>query len=255
MATEINIGDRRLRAAELLSLKGFVSLAELVQELGVSESTVRRDLELLEEQSLIRRTHGGAVSVQNTPALADRRTSAAAEKKAIARAIAKLIPPGQTIILDGGTTCYEVAKALQGSHLNVITNSVPIASLLSVDIATEITLIGGYLYPRTGVALGAMAEQHLDMLQATQLVMSCAGMTHDGAFNANQMMVEAELKMMQAADEVILALDHTKFAKRSVAKLADPDEFDVIVTDSACDDETRNWLESLRAKVIYAELE
>ena len=112
MALELTIVDRRARAAELLSIKGFMSLAELVQNLGVSESTIRRDLEILEEQGPIRRTHGGAVYIKDTPthrlAFAERETSCAVEKKAIARAVLDLIPPGQTIILDGGTTCYEV---------------------------------------------------------------------------------------------------------------------------------------------------
>ncbi|MCK4602347.1 MAG: DeoR/GlpR transcriptional regulator, partial [Phycisphaerae bacterium] len=85
MATELNIEDRREKASQLLANQGFVSLAELVQYLGVSESTVRRDLEMLEEQGLIRRTHGGAVYVKDAPAhslaFADRETTAATEKQ------------------------------------------------------------------------------------------------------------------------------------------------------------------------------
>jgi len=83
---------------------------------SLSESTVRRDLEVLEEQGLLRRTHGGAVYVKDTfgqrLAFADRETSAAAEKEAIAATVAAMIPEGQTIILNGGTTCYQVARAL-----------------------------------------------------------------------------------------------------------------------------------------------
>ena len=71
-----------------------------------------------------------------------------------------VIPADQTVILNGGTTCYEVARCLQGRRVSVVTNSVPIASLLSADLATEVTLIGGYVYPRTGVVLGAMGVTH-----------------------------------------------------------------------------------------------
>jgi DeoR family fructose operon transcriptional repressor len=259
MATELGIEDRRAREAELLSQKGFMSLSELVAEVGVSESTVRRDLEVLEEQGVIRRTHGGAVCVKDSGAdrlaFADREMSAAAEKQAIAKAVAELIPTGQTILINGGTTCYQVARAIAGRRLNVVTNSLPIASLLSADLATEVTLIGGYLYPRTGVALGSMAEQQLAGLRASQLVLSCAALSEEGAFNPNQMMVDVERCMMQVADEVILAVDHTKLGNRSVAKLCGLDAIDVIVTDSALSAEDRQWLSALKAKVIIAPLQ
>lgn len=259
MATDMNIEERRARAAELLSVNGFMSMMELVQLMAVSESTVRRDLEILEEQGLIRRTHGGAAYIKDTPAhrlaFAEREGAAPAEKRAIGRAVAELVPDGQTIMINGGTTCYEVARAIKGRRLNVITNSVPIASLLSAGVDTEVTLVGGYVYPRTGVALGAMAEQALSMLHATQLVLSCAGVTPHGAFNANQMMVATEHKMMEVADEVILAVDHTKFSRRSVVHMGELEMFDVIVTDSGCDQTTRQWLDELPVRVIYAETE
>ena len=256
MATEVSIEDRRTREAELLSEKGFMSLSELVGHVAVSESTVRRDLEVLEEQGLIRRTHGGAVYVKDSAAhrlaFADRQMSAAAEKQAIAKAVAELVPTGQTILINGGTTCYQVARALVGRRLNVVTNSLPIAALLSTDLATEVTLIGGYLYPRTGVALGSMAEQQLAALRATQLILSCAALNEEGAFNPNQMMVDVERCMMQVADEVILAVDHTKLGNRSVAKLCSLEAIDVIVTDSGLSAESRQWLSNLEVKLIVA---
>ena len=256
-AMGLSLAQRRATESELLSIKGFMTLAELVQNVGVSESTVRRDLELLEEQGLIRRTYGGAVYVKDSSthslAFADRQTTAAAEKGAIAQTVAQMIRPGRTVILNGGTTCFEVAKAIAGLRLSVITNSVPIASILSAELATEVTLVGGYVYPRTGVALGATAEEMLEGLHAGQLVLSCAGVTADGAFNCNQMMVDVERKMMQAADETILAVDHTKFGMRAVVKLCDLDELDVVVTDGGVDDDTRGWLGTLKAKVVFAE--
>jgi len=233
-------------------------MAEFVQILGVSESTIRRDLEVLEEQGLIKRTYGGAVFVKDTAgqrlAFAERETTAEAEKEAIARTIAEMIPENQTILLNGGTTCRQIARVISGRYLSVVTNSVPVASLLSSDLGTEVTIVGGYVYPRTGVALGAMACGQLDYVGATQAVLSCAGVTEEGAFNLNQMMVEVERKMMTVAREVILAVDHTKFGIRSVVKLCGLDEVDVIVTDTGVDEATRAWLDALEAKVIYAEV-
>jgi DeoR/GlpR family transcriptional regulator of sugar metabolism len=257
MATETGIEDRRGQISEMLSRQGFMSMTELVEAMDVSESTIRRDLEVLEEQGSARRTHGGAVSVKDSGthrlAFVDRETTAAAEKQAIARAVAGLIPENQTVILNGGTTCYQVARTLAGRRLNVITNSVPIASLLSQDLATEVMMVGGYVYPRTGVALGPSAETMLDTLHGTQLVLSCAGLCEEGAFNANQMMVDVERRMISRADEVILAVDHTKLGRRSVVKLAALEDLHTIVTDTGTDAETRRWLSTLPARVVFAE--
>jgi DeoR family fructose operon transcriptional repressor len=257
MAAEGTIGDRRTREAELLSLKGFMKLAELAGEIGVSESTVRRDLEVLEEQGLLKRTYGGAVFIQDTSpqklAFADREMTAAAEKRAIAAAVAEIIPENQTLILNGGTTCSEVARALVGRHLSVLTNSVPIASLLSSSLEPEVTLLGGYVYPRTGVALGATTIGQLGRLRVPRLVLSCAGLTRQGLFNVNQMMADVERRMIDVADEVILAVDHAKFGIEALARICDVEQIDVIVTDQGADRQTRDWLESLDMRIVFAE--
>ena len=257
MAAEGAIGDRRTREAELLSLMGFMKLADLVREIGVSESTIRRDLEVLEEQGLLKRTYGGAVFIKDTSpqklAFADREMTAAAEKRAIAAAVAEIIPENQTVILNGGTTCSEVARALVGRHLSVLTNSVPIAWLLSSNLEPEVTLLGGYVYPRTGVALGATTVGQLGPLHVPRLVLSCAGLTHQGIFNVNQMMADVERRMIEVADEVILAVDHAKFGIEALARVCDVDDIDVIVTDQGVDDETRGWLESLETRIVFAE--
>ncbi len=254
MATFRNIEARRTKTAELLSQKGIVSLGELTLALDVSESTVRRDLEALSEAGVARRTHGGAVCTAYTTAqrlgFADRRTTNLAEKKVIAAAAAELIEDGQTVIIDGGTTCYHVAAALTGRPLSIVTNSVPIASLLFADMAAEVMLIGGYLYPRTGVALGTMAESQLSRLHASVVVMSCAGVTPDGAFNINQMMADVEQRMMQTADRVILVVDHSKFGRRGLAKICAMEEVDVVVTAALLGPDQIFWLESIPGELI-----
>ncbi len=257
VATETTISQRRQDTLELLSKKGFVSLGELVQILGVSESTARRDLEALEQAGQIRRTHGGAVSIAEPSVsrlgFADREATAAPEKRAIAAAIAAMVTENQTVIIDGGTTCYQAAAAVAGRRISVITNSVPIASRLLGEVATEVTLLGGYLYPRTGVALGAAAEEMLRSLRAERVVMSCAAANPDGVFNVNEMMTAVERRMIEVADEVVLAVDHTKFGKRAIAHLCDWSEVDLLVTDAGTDAETLAWLDERDVKVVVAE--
>ncbi len=242
---------------ELIARKGFMSLSELASTLRVSESTARRDLEVLEEGGSVRRTHGGVVSLAEPPTsrlgYAEREGSAVAEKRAIAAAVAERIGEHQTVILDGGTTCCHVAEALAGRRLSVITNSVPNVALLAGEVDTEVTLIGGYLYPRTGVALGAMAEEMLASLRASQAIMSCAAANPDGVFNVNEMMSAVERRMIDVADETILVLDHTKFNRRSIAPQCRWDQVDVLVTDAGVDEPTRQWLAGLDLELIIAE--
>jgi DeoR/GlpR family transcriptional regulator of sugar metabolism len=180
----------------------------------------------------------------------DRQASSAAEKKAIGAAIAARIPDGQTVIIDGGTTCYEVAAALRGRRIVVVTNSVPIAAMLAGEVNTEVTLIGGYLYPRTGVALGNSAEEMLKNLRAAQVVLSCAAVNPDGVFNVNEMMAAIERRMIDVADEVILAADHSKFAKRSIARVCDLAEVDVLVTDGGTDEASRQMARQAGVKQV-----
>lgn len=255
MATQDLIESRRTRVADLLSQRGLLTLGELRSLLSVSESTIRRDLETLEELGIVRRTHGGAVRTRYGQNLNfdDRQTSMAAQKEAIASAVAALVQDEQTVILDGGTTCFQVAKSLQGRRLSVVTNSIPIATLLSGDIATEVTVVGGYLYPRTGVALGSTAQSQFSGLRASMLIMSCAGLGPDGAFNTNQMMVDVERKMMESADQVVLAVDSSKFQQRGLAKLCELSELDAIVTDGGVSDDMRRMLESAGPRLIVAQ--
>ncbi len=255
MSNDLSIDDRREMEMQLLSEKTFLPLADLAAAIGVSDSTVRRDLEALEGQGRVRRTHGGAVFAGNGGSPPPRPAAdaiAAEQKAAIARAVADLIAPGQTVMLNGGSTCYQVARALQGRRLSVVTNSVAVAALLCGDLATEVTVVGGYVYPRIGVAVGAMADRQLESLHASRLVTSCAGLSPDGAFEPNQLMVDVERRMMANADEVVLLADSTKLGVRSVVKLAGLDELDVIVTDSGADEQARQWLERCGARVIYA---
>src|SRR4051794_8212629 len=109
--------ERRRLLLGLIARRGFATLEELVDALGVSESTVRRDLEVLDQAGTIKRTHGGAVcpgEVRSMPALEDRVATATREKQSIGRAAAALLDDGDTVLLDGGTTTLEVARALAG---------------------------------------------------------------------------------------------------------------------------------------------
>ena len=247
--------ERRQQLSEVLARRGFADLSALAAELGVSESTVRRDLTQLEEEGVARRTHGGAVFVSDRFSALNysaREMTAVAEKQAIGRMVASLIEDGETILLDGGTTTFQVAKNLLSRTLQVVTNSLPIANVLSCAGNIELTFVGGYIYPRTGVALGPIVVQTLAPLHVNKAIISTAGVTEEGLFNANMLMVESEQRMMASADEVIVVADSSKFGHKALARICGWDQVDRVVTDDRLAPEWQERLRGAGAEVILA---
>ena len=231
-----------------------MSLHELVDKLGASESTVRRDLEYLDGVGQVRRTRGGAAYTGDhlTP-FEERGTAALDQKQRIGRAVAEEIEPGDTVLLDGGTTTLEVARCLAGKSLQVVTNSLPIANLLVNQSSIELILIGGYLYPRTGVALGPLAAAALSNLHVHRVVMSCGGITDKGLFNSNSLLVDAERQMLEAADEIWVVADSTKFGRTALAHLCSLSTVTRLFTDRGLDDRWRRTLEDAGVPVTIVE--
>ena len=218
--------------------------------LGVSESTIRRDLEALDLAGSIKRTHGGAVytgEVRSMPAFDERTGTAAAEKRAIGLAAAALLEDGDTVLLDGGTTTLEVARALIGRRVQVVTNSLPIAQLLASSQQTDLILIGGYVYPRTGVALGPLAIATMQAIRVRTAILGAGGIVAEGIYNSNSLLVETERQMMSCGQEVMIVADHTKFGRLALARLCGLDEVDQVVVDSGLCDEDRAMLRGGRA--------
>ncbi len=238
------IPERQSRLKELLARRGMSDLDTLSSELSVSQSTVRRDLELLEQSGLVQRTHGGVIWIGDRangsgggpggrPYAFDARMNFQVEpKRQIARAARALVRPGDTILLDGGTTTFYLAQELLDQPLQLVTNSLPIANLFLNDEHVEVVLIGGMLYPRYGVLLGPMAEQALAPIHTKTLFFSVAGI-HDGAlYNQNLLLVQAERRMMEQSQQIVLLADSGKFGQQALAKLCELSDVDVVVTDS-----------------------
>ncbi|RUL85953.1 DeoR/GlpR family DNA-binding transcription regulator [Tautonia sociabilis] len=252
------VESRRRALLDLVNRQGFATLEELVRATGASESTIRRDLEALDQAGAIKRTHGGAVcsgDVRSMPALDERATSAAAEKAAIGRAVAGLVEDGETILLDGGTTTLEVARALVGRPLQVVTNSLPIAALLATSKDTDLILIGGYVYPRTGVAMGPLAVATMQNIRVRRAVLGAGGITSEGVFNSNSLLVETERQMMTCGQDVLIVADHSKFGRQSLSRLCGLDEIDRVVTDSGISASDREMLREAGVELMVAAVE
>jgi len=249
------VETRRQRLLEMINRRGFATLAELVAGLGVSESTVRRDLEALDQAGLARRTHGGAfcsAELRSMPALEDRVGSMAAEKQTIGKAAAALVADSESVLIDGGTTTLEVARALVGRPLQIVTNSLPIASLVTGQPGTDLVLIGGYVYPRTGVAMGPMAIAALAELRVHHVFLGAAGIMPDGIYNSNTILVDTQRQMMKVAQNVVVVADRTKFGKPSLSRLCGLNEIGRIVTDSDLNDDQRAMIRRAGVELIPA---
>jgi DeoR/GlpR family transcriptional regulator of sugar metabolism len=227
-------------------------------ELKVSESTIRRDLGQLEQDGLIRRTHGGAVFISDsfsTLNYAERELTAAAEKRAIGRAAAELIDDGDVVLFDGGTTTFQVAMHVRGKDIRAVTNSLPIAQLFGSTPDIELTFIGGYIYPRTGVSLGPLATQMLESIHVNKAFMGVAGVTEKGLFNATMLMADVDRRMMDAADEVVVVVDHTKFGKSALSWLAGMDRVDRLVCDQMLEPQWQKMVRDAGVELILAEID
>ena len=239
--------ERRDHLLELVRLKRFASLPELAEQLSVSESTVRRDLDQLEEQGTARRIHGGVLYTGASPKLPHFDIQQPAEwekKKAIAAAAVKLVEDGDTILLDGGSTTYEMARLLVGRPLHVVTTSMPVANLFASDGNSDLVLIGGNICPRSGVARGPYADRMLSMVRVRKTIFSVAGIHDDGFFNNDLLLVETERAMMRAADEVIVVADSSKIGQRSLTHLCSLEDVNHLVVD---DGMTEPWRAKVRA--------
>jgi len=246
---------RQLRIRELLESQEFVDLETLCRQLDTSESSIRRDLSELEQQRVLKRVHGGALAIKPRDRLLDfswQSTRNAAEKQRIAKVAATLIEDEQTVILDGGSTTAAVAAELANRSMNIITNSLAIAEIFKNSRQIEVTLTGGYLYPRLEIMLGPLCESTLAGVAADVLIMGIGGLTEAGLSNNNTLLVGSERKMIEVARKVIIVADHTKFGKPAMVHLAPIDIVDIIVSDGELAPEYREMLQAKGIQIVLA---
>jgi DeoR family transcriptional regulator, fructose operon transcriptional repressor len=248
--------ERQLRIRQMSESKDFLDLETLCHDLNASESSVRRDMDLLEGQGVLKRVYGGAVPVQLSGnsvfdfTVEQERLSD--EKSRIARVTAGLIEDGQTVILDGGSTVAAVAHELAAKSLHIVTNSLPIAETLESRRNVELTLTGGYLDPRIRVMLGPLCEQMLGLIRADVVIMGIGSVSDAGFSNNNTLVVGSEQKMIEISKKLIIVADHTKFGRSAMIPVAQLEAADVVVSDTGLDSEYVNLLRDKGVEVLLA---
>lgn len=245
---------RRTRLLELVRRHGYAPLPDLVKALDVSESTIRRDLAHLEREGAAQRTHGGAYYTGPSPNLPHfelRQSNQWDKKRAIAHAASALIEDNSAVLLDGGSTTYELARLLVGRQLQIVTNSLPVASLFTAAPGADLIVVGGYVHGRSGTVQGPHAEKMIRSLNVRQAIISSAGINERGLFNSNLQTAAAEQAMIEAAEEVIGVIDSTKFGHQSLAHVCTLDRVQQIVADDELD---AGWRERLQAAGVKLSL-
>jgi DeoR/GlpR family transcriptional regulator of sugar metabolism len=256
------IPERQTRLRETLARRGMADLDTLAAELEVSHSTIRRDLEAMERDGLVQRTHGGVIWTggagesrgSTRPYAFDQRMTCQLDaKKRIAHAARSLVQPGQTILIDGGTTTFFLAQELLGQQLQLVTNSLPIANLFINEERIELIVTGGLLYPRYGVLLGPMAEAALAAIHISTMFLSVGGI-HDGAlYNQNLLLVQAENQMMRQSQRVVLLADSSKFGQQALVRLCGLDQVHIVVSDAALPPEHQQAIRDAGCQLVLAE--
>jgi DeoR/GlpR family transcriptional regulator of sugar metabolism len=214
---------------------GHVSVVGLAEKLKVTEMTIRRDLQMLEQQRLLTRVHGGAIPSSKLPLGTDILTIPAnVNQVAIAKAAVAALPPNATVMLNVGTTVLQVAREMvsQRLALNVVTNSLPVAIIL-YQSECHVLLTGGSLRRQSLDLVGPVTEKNIDEYHVDILIAGCDGaIAGEGFFTSDVNLAAMEQKSVRIAAEVMIVTESHKFHKRSMAKFADISEVSTIITDT-----------------------
>lgn len=235
------IAERRRRILEEARAHGMVSLRALSEQLGTSEPTIRRDLRTMAAQGLLRRTHGGALLRSGTahePTYTEKASQASAEKAAIARAAAKAVQSGDSILIGPGTTTLALARLLvDRTDLTVVTNSLLVAHALMDAPGVEVVITGGSLRPLTHALVGPAAEETLAGLRVSRLYVSGNGVTAArGLTTPNMTVAAADRALVSAAREVVVLADYSKIGVETMCQTVPVTSMTQLVTDSAADE-------------------
>ena len=251
--------QRQSRIAERVHRTGAVRVAELVDEFGVSDMTIRRDLETLAERGLVAKVHGGATAVDfgstTEPGFAVKRVRQESEKEAIAAAAAGLVGPGQAVALSAGTTTWTLAHRLTDiAELTVVTNSVPVADVFYRSGRADQTVIltGGVRTPSDAL-VGPFAVASLEKVNVDTVFLGVHGMSARAGFTTPNLL-EAETVSTLAAKgrRMVVVADHTKWDVVGIATIAALGDADVVVTDSLLDESARKVLAEHAEQIITA---
>jgi DeoR/GlpR family transcriptional regulator of sugar metabolism len=253
--------QRQALILEQVREHGAVRVADLVSALGVSDMTVRRDLELLHERGLLEKVHGGAAAIEGSslfePGFTVKSSLMQSEKNAIAGAAASLVAAGTAIAMSAGTTTFAMARRLiDVPGLTVLTNSVPVADVLYKDGRQDQTVIltGGVRTPSDAL-VGPFAVEVIRSLHVDTVFMGTHGMDERSGFSTpNLLEAETNRALIAGGRRLVVLADHTKWGTVGISSVGRLDEADTIITDSGLDPATRGLIAGIVHRLIVVDV-
>ncbi|MDJ0685968.1 MAG: DeoR/GlpR family DNA-binding transcription regulator [Alphaproteobacteria bacterium] len=252
--------ERHRLILDAVESQPVVTLVRLVELTGASEATVRRDVNALHLEGRLRKVRGGAEAV-NPPqqsAILGRpfsinQTENAAEKRSIAKAAAALCKDGESIIINGGSTTYQMTEFLAGSRMQILTNSFAIAEHLVRQSRNTITVPGGAVYREHEIILSPFDNDVTRNFYAARMFMGAHAIGPHGVMEADPLLIQAEQKLINQADALIIMVDSGKFAKRSSLILCGLERVHTLITDSGISRRDAKMVEDAGVRLIIAE--
>ena len=246
----MNTYERRQSLLELLRKHPGLRIPEIARTMGVSEGTVRNDLNALEDGGYLIRMHGGAVLNAKSPhfdsSFGERYQDHQTNKLAIARTVSTLVEDGASLLLDASSTVYYLALQLQNrNRLRVVTNGIDVARLLAKNSTNTVVLMGGIVTPNGSSVTGSLSEQIIRELHVQMAFVSCSGFSLERGLT-DVLLAEAELKAkaISSARDVFALVDSSKMGKEDLTSFANLEQIAHVYTDSGLSDEWADCLKS-----------
>jgi len=253
--------ERHNLILKLVEERSIVSVGDLLDLLGASEATIRRDINALAERGEVKRIRGGAEAVRprHQPHLvgmpfAMSQDVSVPQKRAIARAAAALIAPGESIIINGGTTTYALVEFLENSDLDILTNSFPIAAKLLTTSRNRITLPGGTIFREQNIVLSPFENDTVASFWGNKLFVGCYGLNRFGMMETDPLIVQAQTKLLKRSEHVIVMADSSKLRRKSSMIVVGLDRIHTIVTDDGARPEELEDFRTAGIQVIVAQV-
>jgi DeoR family ulaG and ulaABCDEF operon transcriptional repressor len=254
--------ERHRFILKLLQDRSIVSITDLVEIIGASDATVRRDVNALAEAGKLRRIRGGveALNPRHEPHLvgmpfAISREVAVEQKRAIARAAAQLLNDGESIIINAGTSTLALVEFIANRQLNILTNSVPILAALHSSGGNRVSVPGGTVFREQNIILSPFEDQTVESFWASKLITGCYGINQHGLMEADPLIVQAQTRLLRRADEIIVLADSRKLRQRSSIIVTPLKRVSTLITDNGASDQDLEAVREAGVRVIIAHSE
>lgn len=251
------IAERQQKIVRIVNERKSVRVSELSEMFSVTEETIRRDLEKLEKEKKLLRSHGGAISMNPNDSLEipykEREIINVTEKQDIALEAVKLVKEGDNIILDASTTAWYMAKALPDLPITVLTNSIKVAMELSNKKQITVISTGGTLLAKSLSFVGPLAEASLNKYYVNKAFISCKGLhIKRGISESDEQQARIKKKMIESAANVYMMLDYSKIGKQAFSLITGIEDVNFIITDRKADESSVQHLREKELNVIVA---